>query len=459
MFGFGTLPTIGPVTPVGMQVLGVFLGAIWGWSTVDKIWPSALAIIALGLGDYCTVAEAIEYGMKQPVTWQILLMLIISGGINETQFPQAMSQWLLSKKIVQGRPWLINIAILLCTYLLAIIVLVPAIFLMWGIFYSLLETAGYDKKSKYAITMTIGMFIAYMSGIAFFPFTGIRAILGATLSNMIGSGISYGLYMLSNFLVTTLTLLIYLLAMKYLFKVDVKKLQGVSLENLLSEKVKMTISEKVYVVGFFVGLSICSIIDVLPKEWALTQFFHSLTISGIFALVLAILGGIHFYGKPVLDVQNVSGKSIQWGVIFIIISSLPIINALSSKETGINALLDQTLTPIFLSGGSLFFVVLVCSLAIVLTNMLSNLAVGMMILPVIVTAAPKLDLNPSIIALLVIFSVNIAFILPSASPVGSLLHGNANITAKDVYKYGCIGLLIMALVILCIVYPLLVFIV
>ena len=39
MFGFGHLPTFATLTPVGMKVLGVFLGVIYGYSTCEVIWP------------------------------------------------------------------------------------------------------------------------------------------------------------------------------------------------------------------------------------------------------------------------------------------------------------------------------------------------------------------------------------------------------------------------------------
>ena len=47
LFGFGHLPAPDPITPMGMQILGVFLGLLWGWTTVDMIWPSILGLIAL----------------------------------------------------------------------------------------------------------------------------------------------------------------------------------------------------------------------------------------------------------------------------------------------------------------------------------------------------------------------------------------------------------------------------
>ena len=47
IFGFGHLPPFGTVTPVGMQVLGIFAGMIYLWSFVSVLWPSLLGIIAL----------------------------------------------------------------------------------------------------------------------------------------------------------------------------------------------------------------------------------------------------------------------------------------------------------------------------------------------------------------------------------------------------------------------------
>lgn len=40
IFGFGFLPPIEPITPLGMRVVGIFIGAVYGWTTVNMLWPS-----------------------------------------------------------------------------------------------------------------------------------------------------------------------------------------------------------------------------------------------------------------------------------------------------------------------------------------------------------------------------------------------------------------------------------
>lgn len=38
-FGFGFLPPFGDITPLGMHVLGIFLGTIFGWIMFEMAWP------------------------------------------------------------------------------------------------------------------------------------------------------------------------------------------------------------------------------------------------------------------------------------------------------------------------------------------------------------------------------------------------------------------------------------
>lgn len=52
MFFFKYLPAPAPVTPYGMNILGIFIGLIYGWSLCGLAWPSVLAMVALGLSEY-----------------------------------------------------------------------------------------------------------------------------------------------------------------------------------------------------------------------------------------------------------------------------------------------------------------------------------------------------------------------------------------------------------------------
>lgn len=40
IFGFGALSPFGAITPLGMKMMGVFLGLLYGWITSGMLWPS-----------------------------------------------------------------------------------------------------------------------------------------------------------------------------------------------------------------------------------------------------------------------------------------------------------------------------------------------------------------------------------------------------------------------------------
>ena len=40
MILFHFIPAPAPITPLGMQIIGIFLGLIYGWSTCGMLWPS-----------------------------------------------------------------------------------------------------------------------------------------------------------------------------------------------------------------------------------------------------------------------------------------------------------------------------------------------------------------------------------------------------------------------------------
>ena len=47
--GFRFIPGVAGITPLGMGILGAFLGAIYGWIFIDMLWTSMIALLGIGL--------------------------------------------------------------------------------------------------------------------------------------------------------------------------------------------------------------------------------------------------------------------------------------------------------------------------------------------------------------------------------------------------------------------------
>lgn len=455
MFGTGFLPAIDPITPVGMKVLGVFIGTIWLWSTTENIWPSVLGIVALGTTGYCTIPEAIANGMSSPILWQLLLIMIIAGGICETPFSTVVINWFMTREAVQGRPWLISAIFLFLTYILVILINIPALILMWTLFYKMVDLVGYTKGEKYVSSMIVGMFVAFIFGNCFFPFTGIRAAMIGAFTNMSGETISYSIFMLVALVLAVCCLILYLLSMKIIFHVDVSKIKGFSVNQLSEQTIKLSLSEKIAIYGFLIGMSFIALMGIVPATSGLGKILNSLSLSGIVAIILVFLSAIRINGVSVVNVPKLASKYIQWGVLFIIIAILPIANAISAEETGINAMVAKIFTPIFEGKSTFVFMLLITLLILILTNIGSNIGMGMILLPIVVQVAQLVHANTAVIALLVIYLANIAYVLPGASPLAALLYGNEWIKVKDIYFYGIFALILTELIVCIVIYPLL----
>lgn len=79
MLGTGFLPPAGNITPMGMKVLGVFLGLIYAWMFVGMLWPSFAGLVALGLSGYCSVTQAFNIGFGNSTFLQIFFFFIIAA--------------------------------------------------------------------------------------------------------------------------------------------------------------------------------------------------------------------------------------------------------------------------------------------------------------------------------------------------------------------------------------------
>ena len=106
ILGFGHIPAIEPLTQVGMQIAGIFIGLIYLWSTVDLIWPSILGILAFGLSDYCTMTEAIASGLGSQVVWMLIMLMMISEAIRVSGVGEIIARWIITRRVLNGRPLL-----------------------------------------------------------------------------------------------------------------------------------------------------------------------------------------------------------------------------------------------------------------------------------------------------------------------------------------------------------------
>lgn len=455
MVVFWFMAPIGPVTELGMKVLGVFLGTMYLWTFVETVWPSLIGVVMLGLTGFNSFNGIIASTFGSPLVIMLFFVIILTGAITEEGICEYIARWFITRKINNGRPWVFTTMFLLGVYILAIMTAPsPTIFIFWPILYSMFAVLGYKEGDKYATLMLVAVVLVASFGFATTPFKGALPGLLGNFTKVTGMEVEYLPYMAVAMAISIVGILVIVGLMKFVFKPDTTKLQEVNTEIFNKNPLPKMNSRQKSLVGallFFVAWVLSP--SVIPAGPA--QQFVKDTQNIIPVFIIAICCFVRLEKKPLVDFRGIVSKYMLWPVILIVASALTIGNALTAESTGITELLKQMVTPLFEGQSPIMFMILIITLACILTNVCNNMVVGMLLVPIIHVFSQEMGINPIPVAILSLFLVCVAIVTPAASTTSAILHGNTKwISTKEAYKYGIIMTIVTLLITLMIGLPL-----
>ena len=440
MFGFAYLPPLGALSPLGMQVLGIFIGLLVGWLSVGFVWPSLLAIVALGLTDYTSFTGAFKAGFGNNTTVIILLMFIFAAYLNQAGVSDFIAKWFLSRRFLVGHPWRFTLAIWLSAYVICVATYVyPAILLMWNITYDICLRLGYKQGDRYPMVVCIGVVVFAGLGYQALPIKAIALMTYGALSSV--SGGLYGLdflgYTLFLVIFTVLSVLIFMAVVKYLLKPDLTLLQQIdehTFAQYRSQKLPPETKRALLALAAFIVLMVVS--SLIPKTFPIVgAALRSFTVLGCITVLLVALQIVHADGQPIMDFTRAAqSKDISWPTVIMFAGTMPIADAMTSDEVGIMAVLQQTLTPYFSVMSPFVFTVAIIAVSIIATQFLHNVVICVMMVPIMYVFAPAIGASPTVLALMISVACCCASATPAASaPAAMEFLNTAWIRTKTLY--------------------------
>ena len=453
----GLLPN---VTEVGLQVMGIFIGTIYLWTTVDPLTSSLIAIVMLALSDLAPVGAVIQACFGNPVVVQLFFLMIFMGGLTNRRLTAYIGRWILTRKFIEGKPWIFTIMVLVGTYVLSVFIGAFApIFLFWPILYGVFEDVGFKKTDAYPKMLVLAVVIAALAGFPVPPYMSnglallgnYRGLLASfpALAEMEGVMVSNGSYFVGCFILGLVNVLIVVAVMKFVFRPDVSPLKNVTVEMIERNPLPpMNKAQKIYGVFLVIFIFVMLVPSVLPNLPILSFLnANSLIIATILVTILCV---IKTEDGPVLKFGDVMGKDFAWPTYWLCVSAIYIGSALTDAATGIVPFLNTILAPIFSGMSATVFTIVLMLVTVVLTNISNSLVIGMILQPVILTYCAGAGVNPAPIISIAIFTVlSTAACTPAASPFAAMLFGNKEyLTSGDVYKYSLTFVAVEMLIIL-----------
>lgn len=428
MFGFGFLPPFSTLTPIGMRVLGVFLGVVYGYSTCDIIWPSLFAVLAFGLSGYTTMGAAITSMMGHNVVFQSIVGFVSAGSLIYYGFGKWFVRWSLSKKIFKGKPLFYTWCFMVFFGLSAAVINQIALSLiLYGIWQDIADTCGYEKNSSFRYMGACGILLGTVLGGALIPYQSWMLGLAQNWAAVTGTPINYGMMGAMTIPATILILTLYVIAGKYVFKVDYSIMERFDVNKLGEESKHLRPRAKRIIIVYLITVLITVLGSTLPGTALATFVNGTMTAAGMFCActaILLILPSGEGDGKGAIVFNEVKNTAISWQVILMCAVTLPVSAAVTSEATGIVPWLTSIFTPIFEGRGSIFVLVFTMVLSMVLTNVGSNIAFGAAMIPIIAPFAISSGMNPQFAGAAMIYIINIGIVLPGASAPASIFHSN-----------------------------------
>lgn len=455
MFGFQYLPNIGPVSDMGMNALGIFLSLVWAWTFVDLVWPSILAIVVVGLSGFCSVADSFAAAFGNSTFLLIMFSFMFASYLQMTDLTTYIAKWCISRKFVIGKPWLFTFVFLFGIYLLGPIVSSMASTIVgWAVAYEVLSTAGFKDKDKYSTLLVFSVVASGVLGTWLFPFVAINAIGINATAAIVGYDCNFILYTVLAGSVGLLSLLIWVLICKYVFKPNVGNLASDTDYFAQYRHQKMTFEQKISLTLTFVTILLILLPNLLPKSWALSQLLTALTPTGIFAIMLVLVGIVHWKGKSLCDAAKTVEKS-NWTILLMCAGSMPIGGMMQAPESGIS----EWVNDIFMSVSGNTHIVITTILLVLLITLITqvghNMVIIMVVSPIIATVCQNMGINPYPIIILALCAANTGLVTPGGSVLGAMIYANKKyISSKQAFGYGCAQLAVVLVVLVCVGVPL-----
>lgn len=221
MFGFRYLPPIDPLTPLSMQVIGVFAGVIYAWITISIGWPSILGVVAFGMTDYVSMTDLFPGAFGSQTMVMILMLLMLAAFVQQADLTDYILNSLLGRREAQGRPYLILFYFLYAGFLASILSNCLAVLIIFlEIFKEMCRKLDIEPYTSAIPCFFVGMAWAFILGDIAVPFKSTSILSIATYEAISGSTMDLVEYTVFMFPLCTLCIIFYVLCCKYIFRIN-----------------------------------------------------------------------------------------------------------------------------------------------------------------------------------------------------------------------------------------------
>jgi len=303
--------------------------------------------------------------------------------------------------------------------------------------FRLLEDKLGDPKRARGFGLALMLGIAYaanIGGMSTLIGTPPNLVFASLSSSSLGREVAFADWILFALpLSFVLFITVWLMLCKVIFKLDGVTIDGIRpmLQSELDKLGPMSSSEK----------RVAGVLFTMAILWVFRAQLSNLSLfSGLSDTIIAIAGMIALFlipsakGQRALLVEKDLGK-LPWNIILLFGGGMSLAKALEVSQV------VQSIAEILLGSGwqSLLLIsLLICAFAVFLTEVMSNVALVSVFVPVAFIIAQQLGMDEWALAIPLTLGASCAFMFPVATPPNAIVYSSGLIRTKDMARAGLI---------------------
>lgn len=292
-----------------------------------------------------------------------------------------------------------------------------------------------NRKSgkNFSLTLMLGIaFAANIGGITTLIGTPPNLVLASIVQDSGLEPLNFSDWIFFAFpLVVVLFSTVYVINTKVVFPVKIKKLEGIG--ELLSKELKsigeMKVSER-RVLIIMIGTAL---LWIFRSQLTQIEFLSNLndTIIAIFAVIVLFIWPSEQKGKALLVWKDT--KKLPWDILLLFGGGISLAKGL--EVTNIVGLLGEWISG-SIAPNPLLVILVVCAFAVFLTEVMSNVALVAVFIPVSFVIAQSFGLNELQLAIPLTIGASCAFMFPISTPPNAIVYSSGYIKMNEMARTG-----------------------
>lgn len=431
LFGFQFLNIPLSLSTDAIIMIGIFIGAIILWLTVDVGWPSLLVLFSLTQLTDVTINSVMSNSLGNNTVAFLIFSCVLTYSLSSTGLLKRIALWFVNLPIAKKSPWTFAALYFLSILVIGSFIAPTVLFVLYfALVKEIYEINNMKPGNPYARMLMIGTAIMTSISCAMTPIahTFPLMVIGY-YEAAFDESINWLSYMAIGLPAGLLTAGIVFGCLYLGFRNKISNFGAIATGY---KNTKITKNESISLIVFLIVVAMWLISGLFPTLFPILKTWTT-TIPPIFGIVVLCLFGV-------LNFNDAIKNGVPWTSIILCATTLAVGKWLTADSLGITAAIGDFMENIITTSSPFIIILIIAAFTTIMTNLMSNIVtttVAYNLLTPIILATGLI--SPALSTVLIGMTASMAYATPPAIAHIALAAGSDYCDSKDMLIYGGIA--------------------